>query len=188
MKQLSLFLTTILLTVALSTVAHASLRFSMASAGNDTSYSYWNMTYTFHNSTVETATELNLYFDATLFALIDPPDLKANWSTAAYNGPFSGTGGVPYDSYIFYNAIAIGAGIAPAGSDTFTFRVGYQGLPGGELPQAQPYQVMYYIADTPVVLEAGIATVAEATAVPEPSTCLLLTLGLGVIAVVRRKL
>lgn len=47
---------------------------------------------------------------------------------------------------------------------------------------------MYDNGDTPLVLETGIATVAEATAVPEPSTCLLLTLGLGVIAVVRRKL
>ena len=177
----------ILLAISLSTTAHG-LTFNVNSAGPpDALYSYWNLTYNLTNTTAQTVKEINIYVDALLFPALYP-EAKPGWDTVNGSvGPFAGVNGLPYDYYGFYNAQAAGSGVLPGGTETFTFMVAYQGLPGSEVPQSQFYELFYDDNGNRTLLDSGYAQLNPPGAVPEPSTCTLLAVGLGGFALIRRR-
>ena len=185
MKKLRTWVVVLLLLCLCPGVVRASVQFNMGSTGADASFSYWDLSYTLFNTSAHPVSEFDIYFDATLYTLLDPPYPNSGWNIFVYNGPFVGDSGFPYDSYVFYNAQAVGAGIAAGGDEIIMFQVAYQGIARGEVPQTQAYQTFYGISGTPVLLESGLT---QLTAVPEPTTYTLLFLGLGVVVLARRRM
>jgi len=184
MKLLRLFVIAALL--SLTVTAHAYVTYTITSDGvPDAGYSYWALVYSVTNTTTQPVIELNLYFDANLYYALYDYSPMTGWDTLNTNNtPYTPLDEFPYPSYIQYNAIATGAGIAPNGGvETFSFKAAYYigGAPGGEAPQNQWYQTFSDTSGTPLV--SGYTSV-----VPEPTTYVLLTISLGVVALARRRM
>ena len=195
MKLFKIILTSVLLTLSLTAVANSFVVYSIDSAGdNGGGYSWWNLSYTVtNNAPLLTINELNIYFVASLYPYLTPvPEVKPGWNTTGYD--YATTSDVPYPentsvpyAYYYYNANTTGAGISPNGGvATFSLKIAYQGLSGEEAPQLQVYESFYNDGAHLTLVDSGITE--QTSAVPEPTTVVLLGLSLGVIALARRRM
>ncbi len=185
MKKLQKLLSALILCLTLATAAHADVVYSIASAGSDANFSYWDLTYTVTNTTGTAADEINLYFDAANYPFITA-NSKGGWTTGSFDSvyasgsPFPSTATVPYD-YYFYNAVATGSGIAASGGvETFSINVTYNGEPNLVMQNQ-----VYDLRNSGTIISSNLT---QASTVPEPTTYALLAMSLGVIALARRKM
>ncbi|MEZ4352291.1 MAG: PEP-CTERM sorting domain-containing protein [Myxococcota bacterium] len=141
--------------------------------------SSWRLDYTVVNDTLAVdVEEITIWFDATETADLTAAIAPSGWDPLA----------IPADPLLFedgfYDALALGVGIAPGASLAgFSVELDYLGVGA---PGAQYFEIVDAF-DPSIVLDSGttVARVVSAP-VPEPGAALLMLVGIGVVASRRR--
>ena len=154
--------------------SHGSVEYTLTDLGindNETGTHLWQNDYIVRNTSSKDLTEFSVYFDYGLyFNLIDYNPNPGNWTTLAVS-PYD-SGGTPYPG--FFNG-QLTTGSLASGDTATGFSVQFVSL----APTVQDYLITFSDNTT----EQG-----QTMATPEPTTWMLLTISLGAVMAVRRKM
>jgi hypothetical protein len=142
--------------------------------------STWRYDYSISNNTLSTPIdEFTIFFDQTLFSELTMLASPVGWDVLVVQPDLA----LPDRG--FFDALAIGGGIA-SGATLSGFSLSFQWL-GADTPGSQPFHIIDPLDFS--AIEEGV-TMAEVSAppvgVPEPSTLVLLSLGLIGVSLSRR--
>lgn len=142
--------------------------------------STWRYDYSIANNTLNTPIdEFSIFFDQTLFSELAVLASPVGWDALVIQPDLA----LPDRG--FFDALALGEGIA-SGATLSGFSVSFRWL-GSEMPGSQPFQILNPLDFS--AIEEGVTVEAASPppiGVPEPSTLVLLSLGLIGVSLSRR--
>jgi PEP-CTERM putative exosortase interaction domain len=129
----------------------------------------WEYTYTVQNDSLAVdIEEFTIWFDLGLYENLTPTSTLIDWDEITIQPDI----GLPDDGY--YDALALVSGIAPGSSET-GFSVSFDWL-GTGTPGSQFFEIVDTFTFS--ALDSGDTTLVSSDPVPEPSTVMLMGIGL----------
>ncbi|AXY02912.1 PEP-CTERM sorting domain-containing protein [Vibrio alfacsensis] len=165
-----------LVALFLISVSHASATVITAELTN-TSGNSWQAEYAVENNTLGASIEeFTIWFDLGLYENISVSSTPSSWDPLVVQPD----PGIPDDG--FYDVLALGSGIS-SGSSLDGFAITFDWI-GGNSSMSQLFEVVD--PNTWAVLDSG-NTIIVTTSIPEPSSIILLLLGIAGLALSKKK-